>query len=515
MTTAKTEPAADHKPAIKPDRLVDGIVVVLALNAVQRFVGLGRGIVFCQWLTTEQLGQWDLAIGFLATAAPVLVLGLPGSFGRYVEHYRQQGQLKTFLVRATLFSFIAATSGVLLLVRMAERVSLLIFGSSESVQLVYQLAGCVFVVVVFNYLAELFTALRIYRAASFMQLLNSVLFAASGIVALLWWGADTSRVVAAYTVAGVVVTAVALVYLCRVWRTIPQHGSDLTHGTMWRKLLPFAGWVWITNWLTNLFVVVDRYMLVHHGNMDPQAALEVVGQYHTSRIIPVMLLSIVMMLAAMLTPHLSREWESARRRGVSVQINLALKLIAIGQLAIAVAVMLTIRPVFGWLFDDKFSQSLVVIPWAMTYCFWFGLSAIANIYLWCAEKAKLGSLALAIGLATNVVLNLVLLPHYGLLGAVWATSVANFVVLGLVLLLARAAGLRVEVATLLLCLLPATLWLGPSVGIALLLGMAVLRGHLFSEAQNQLMQTTARRYWLLGQRLLKRSDHTGAAKSGV
>ena len=45
-----------------------------------------------------------MAYSFLLLAAPVVVLGLPGSFGRYLERFRQRGQLRTFLRRATIWT---------------------------------------------------------------------------------------------------------------------------------------------------------------------------------------------------------------------------------------------------------------------------------------------------------------------------------------------------------------------------------------------------------------------------
>ena len=80
------------------------MLILLALTIVQRLVGFGRSVLLCRWLDPEQLGQWDLAFGFLLLAAPTAVLGLPGSFRRYVEHYRQRGQLRSFLRQTTLFT---------------------------------------------------------------------------------------------------------------------------------------------------------------------------------------------------------------------------------------------------------------------------------------------------------------------------------------------------------------------------------------------------------------------------
>ena len=80
------------------------MAILLVANIVQRSVGFGRGMLFCRWLTPDELGTWDMAYSFLLLAAPVVVLGLPGSFGRYLERFRQRGQLRTFLRRATIWT---------------------------------------------------------------------------------------------------------------------------------------------------------------------------------------------------------------------------------------------------------------------------------------------------------------------------------------------------------------------------------------------------------------------------
>ncbi len=75
-------------------------------------------------------------------------------------------------------------------------------------------------------------------------------------------------------------------------------------GGFWAKLIPFAVWVWVTNWLINLFMLVDRYMIVHFSGRNYKEALALVGQYHTARIIPLLMLTLAGSISAMLTPFL-------------------------------------------------------------------------------------------------------------------------------------------------------------------------------------------------------------------
>ena len=107
----------------------------------------------------------------------------------------------------------------------------------------------------------------------------------------------------------------------------------------WSRLLSFAAWVWVGNLLFNLFDVADRYMIVHTSNApDP---LAVVGSYHSSRIVPLLLVSIATLLGSMLLPHLSHDWEAGRRHQVSARMNLMLKLLGlllfVGSIAILLA----------------------------------------------------------------------------------------------------------------------------------------------------------------------------------
>src|SRR5262249_35599136 len=73
-----------------------------------------------------------------------------------------------------------------------------------------------------------------------------------------------------------------------------------------------------------------------------------------------------------------------------------------------------------------------------------------------------------IGLMTNVVLNLILLPRFGLLGAVWATAAANFTALALIYRFDAWLGMKVQGRMLLVSLLPLALGLGPWVALAVL-----------------------------------------------
>ena len=183
---------------------------------------------------------------------------------------------------------------------------------------------------------------------------------------------------------------------------VPPAMRAAARAAVWAKIAPFAAWVLLGSLLTNLFGVVDRYMIIHFSRMSAAEALDAVGNYHSSRVVPLLLVSIAAMLATMIMPHLSHDWEAGRRQQVAARLRLFLKLFGFALFAAAVAVLLAAPLLFQVALRGKFPGGQAVLPWTLVYCTWFGLSLVAQNYLLCAEKARLVSVALFCGLLLNV-----------------------------------------------------------------------------------------------------------------
>lgn len=483
--------------ALRTDTLADSVLILVGLTAVQRLVGFVRAVLFCRWLDVEQLGQWDMAFGFLVLAAPLAVLAVPGAFGRYVEHYRQIGQLRTFLRRTLVLcaSLSLAAAAAIYLGR--SGVSSLVFGTPDHAGLVAMLALSLVAVIALNFCTELFNALRSVRMVAGLQLFNSLVFAALAIALVLGWRKGAESVVLAYGGACLASAMLAACYLATAWSSLPGASAPLPHRVLWSKIAPFAGWMLATNLLANLFDVADRAMIVHWSvpaGVDP---LAIVGQYHSSRVVPLLLASVAMILGSMITPHMSCDWEAGRRDRVVLRLNLFMKLLALALTFGAVVVLAASPLLFHVAFQGKFGGGEAVLPWTLVYCIWFGMAMVAQNYLWCAEKARLACVGLLAGLCVNVSLNALLLPRLGLLGAVLATSGANLVVLLSVLGFAHRLGFRADRGTWLTLAAPAALVLGPWIALAVLAAMtieAIASDRLFSREEKTLLLGKAADY---------------------
>ena len=142
MNSAQSISTSDEPRSLRGDSLLASVFFLVGLTIVQRFIGFGRNIVFCGWLADDQLGRWSLAFNFLLLAAPLLVLGVPGSFGCYVEYYRQRGQLQSSLQRTLLLTVGASLVGTSLLVVASNWFAWLLYDNASQWGLIQLLGVC-------------------------------------------------------------------------------------------------------------------------------------------------------------------------------------------------------------------------------------------------------------------------------------------------------------------------------------------------------------------------------------
>lgn len=472
MATSKSS-CSDSQPEekssrLRTDTLAASVIILLVATVVQRTIGFGRGVLFCRWLSPETLGEWEMAYSFLLLAAPLAVLGVPGSFGRYLEHFRQRGHLRTFLRRTTVWTGLFGTAAVTLVVWKAPQFSQLLFGSDESTGLIRSIALCLAAVIIHHTLTSILTALRLFRVVTIMNFMQSLMFACLAL-GLLTIDASVTSIVTGYGVACLLASLGTIAWLRPGLQDIPLPADSLPQSDFWPRLLRFAFFVWVTNLLSHLFTIVDRYMIVHHSGMPAFEALQQVGYYHSSRIVPLLLVSVADLLGGMMMPHLSHDWEAGRREHVGKQVNLSVKLTGLAMLAFGVCVLLFAPLLFNVVFAGKYADGLSILPWTLAGCVWYGFYLISRNYLWCAERSRLATVPLVLGLGLNIILNLLLLPLWGLFGAVVATAVSTLTCLATILMLSRRHGMPLDQGTWLVVIAPLSLTAGTPIALATLL----------------------------------------------
>ncbi len=406
MTTETTE----SPKSFVADSLAVGMLVMLAMTIVQRGLGFVRGIWFCRLLDDAVVGQWSMAYDFITIITPVMLLGMPGSLPRYVEHYRNLGHLSAFAGRLLTATVILGSIFFASMLLLPDWFGWLVFLEPQNKGLIYSVGIAVLAIIAFNFIYQLVSSLRQVRVVSWMQFIQSVGFTICGI-AWLSSGGGIIGLIYVYVLATIVAIIPGGLALNSGWRGLPTADAPFDASKMWRRVLPFAISLWVMNLLTNIFSMSDRVMILHWiPDGDGQAA---VGQYHSSRIIAVLLMSLATMVSGILLPYLVADWEAGRRELVKLRLRQLLFAVA-SLFTSGAAIALMAAP---WLFtevlENRYADGLTLMPMAFVFAIWVALAVIGQNYLWVAEKGKLVAVAIGVGLAANVALNCLLLPILG------------------------------------------------------------------------------------------------------
>lgn len=474
MSASSADIPHDNQTLVSGDGFLSGVLVMLCVNAVQRVVGLVRNLGFCWFLSEEQLGAWALANSFLAIAVPVALLGLTGSFGRFVEHYRRKGQLGDYLVNVLGVATLGIIATVAWMWFAAGSFGWLVFNQPLEDQVVLWCILTLLALLAFSIVYEIVASLREVRVMSLMQFLQSVVFAIIGLPMIAYYGTWTALLPCFMIACGVAcLPGVWVLYASHRVELSPQ--GSLPRPAMWKRILPFAGALWVLTLLGNLFEICDRTMLLHLS-ATTEIGQAYVGQYHCGRILPNLMFSVALMLSGVLLPFVSADWEAGKTDKIQARLRQMLNSMSIGFMAISVVAMLAAPMLFELAFAGRYEDARLILPLVLAQTVWLSLYLVIQTYMFCSEK--IGSLLVlqAAGLIANLGLNWVLISRFGLSGAVSATAIAGLVTLIALHRLAAYNGCDLGGGSLFLCIAPAALLAGPSIAMACLVGVVLLAG---------------------------------------
>ena len=480
--------SAPKKRELVSDSIAAGLMFALLLTVGQRVIGFGRGILFCQFMTDQELGQWSMVWSYLMLMAPLAVLGLPGCFGKYSEYYRQRGQLQSFISRIAIISLVMTGTLAATVFFLPETFSWILFRDTENASLVRLIAVGVVFVGMSNFLSTLMESLRQVRVVTMMRFITGLSFAVVGVLLLANFEAKSAAATAGFSIACLLGTLPAFWVLWRGRDSINNEGDVLTHSSMWKRIVPFAAWLWVSNMAHNLFEVADRYMLIHWSTGTAAEAQAAVGQYHSGRVVPLLLVGVASMLAGVLLPYLSELWEKGRKDLAARQLNWTIKLASICFTLGSIVLLLMSPILFEWILEGRYNDGLAVLPLTLVYCIWFGIHVIGQDYLWVAEKGKWATFAAAFGLVINLALNMLLIPIFGLLGAVLATAAGNLLIVILLFALNHRLGCKTDLGIWLCAAIPLMLLLSKPLAVGagiLLLILCVTTNLFFSQTERQ------------------------------
>lgn len=119
-------------------------------------------------------------------------------------------------------------------------------------------------------------------------------------------------------------------------------------------------------------------------------------------------------------PRIARQGEQQVARSIRGLIPKAIAVTVVGALALAAAAGVVLPAVYGAEFAAAVTPAWILLGGLVLQ----GASGLATAYLYGTGRPGLSSLGLGVGLAMTIVLDFLLIPHFGTIGAATASTVA-------------------------------------------------------------------------------------------
>jgi O-antigen/teichoic acid export membrane protein len=359
-----------------------------------------------------QYGIWTQISVTVTLLAAVLTLRFDIVLVRYFTSTSQNEEFRS--------AFSSMLTGILLLLvpfslavgLFPEGVSRLLFGDPGFAQYIFILIGLIALKSLFLY------ALAFYRAKyriGLYSLIQSLQIAGEVIFLFIWivlFRSSLLTSLVALLIFNLLITCGTLLYvLIEVGVARPSWSSVKPYLLFSLPLIPNVGLQWIINFS-------DRYLIVHFLNLDEvsiYAACYTLGHMVTFFITPV---------AFVLYPMISKLWQEDKKKEMTFWATNSLKLFLIFAVP-AVLGLHTLAPVIleRLTTDDFITHRWLVLLIASGY-FFVGVYQIFLYLIHLLEKTYLIMIIVLCVAATNVLLNLMLIPQWGIEGAAISTLIS-------------------------------------------------------------------------------------------
>ena len=364
--------------------------------------------VYTRYLTPTDYGQIETLLALTTVMGLVLRAGITSAFFRfYFDVDDDAGRLRV-LRTSFWFTMGGGTLGLLLLLALAEPVSSVLFGTGDAADLVRASGVALWATVNYEQLTALFRVEE--RSTAFVLASLTNVFLTIGLTLLLVVALEKGPI-------GVIVgnfSGTLIVYLALLGYRREQLGLDFDRGLLREMnrfglpLVPTALFLWVTNFS-------DRFFLVKLADVA-EAGLYSVGVRVASAMV---LLLTAFRMAWPAFAYSIRDEDEARRTYAFVLTYLTV---------VTAWVALALTLLSPWLVDllaaARFAESSRVVgPLAFSTVSYAAYVVVA-IGVGRARRTQFNWVVTGAAAVVNAVLNITLIPPYGMMGAAIATVAA-------------------------------------------------------------------------------------------
>jgi O-antigen/teichoic acid export membrane protein len=448
------------------ESIAESAGIVLAFTIVRQVLQTGRGIIFARVLGPGEYGVYTLAFFFIPLIAAVARLGVPSSFARYVPQYEKRGMLRDFAARTFFMATSASVAITLLCLLLPEWISGLIYNSPDYKTIIIVCSLSILPMSAYECLVQTYNGLRVFKLSYSLAFAQFLAFTVLGIVLVLVFHTAVSAVIG-NLVSLVLVVLIFGILLLRYLNRDESSARRIEEKGFYRKIFKYSIWFVISPIVFNLFRYTDRWMLNYF------LGLEKVGIYSIATNVTGLLFAFGIVIGNVIMPTLSSLWEEGEKEKARDILDFSVRGNTLVLLSAAVLIMIFKDEIIGVLYGSEYEESAVLVGvllifWLLNTIYW-----TIGGYSGLIEKTYIPLVCNSFGLVCNVILNYILIPRYGIMGAAAATTIAFGCILIMIIVWYWREGFTLKPSSLFICLVPLMFLLG-EIAVAAIFGVIMI-----------------------------------------
>jgi len=404
-----------------------GASIALLLLDFIRFPILTKG------LGAALYGTWSLINVTISFIVPFALLGLSAAVIRFLAAEKVRSRIGEDFLSACSVVFISGTAFSMLLFLFSDYLAALILKDIH-LSFYIKLAS---ILILFHPLCELnLSFFRMRKEIGLYTTLNLSRHALLvGLIVLsLLLGYKLTGVITAFIVSVMLISLIGLlINLRQVGFHIPRFTNMKSYLKWGVPLIPNSAILWIINGS-------NRYMISYFMGITAAgiySAAYTIGQYASFTL---------MALSAVLYPTITKSYEEGNLSETRKYLKYSLKYFMMIAIPSAFGLSVLAKPILSILTTLEFINGTTVIPIVAFSAVLFGFYQLCLYIIYIANKTHLAMRLLGTAAALNIILNIILIPRMGILGAAVATFI-SYVVLGILTLLVSRRYLRFDLSS--------------------------------------------------------------------
>lgn len=424
--------------------LARGSIIFLIGMFISKVVTYLYNLITVRTFGQETYGLFSLTIMVSGLFFAFFSFGLQSGILRYVSFYRGKNEpekIKSIVQFSLKFTLFLGMLGGILLFAFSDLIANNIFHSPE-LALFLKIYS---IFIPLSLLGSLFhTILRAYEMIGWYSFIGNILLTTSQLGFLILFvllGKNAPFVLLAYTL-GLLIMLIASFWICRC--KVPHIFSKNLlekerNRELSRELLSYSWPIVFIGLITSIFSYIDSFSIGYFKTASE------VGLYNIAVPISLFLQVVPSLFLQLFFPLITKEYSRKNTDLIKSLTKQISKWILILNLPLLTILILFPGAVISLLFGPEYIAAAVSLRLLAIGAFVYALFSVSDNLLSMAGKSKISLRNFSIITALNIVLNIILVPRLGIIGAA-ISNMVGYILLGIISLF--SAGLIVKIIQL-------------------------------------------------------------------